>query len=372
MPNGTKDNSGAAAQPACGGGPRSVTTPPSSTALNRRREKGCTQTEAAAGAISDLDDGFFSTAPIRRRERFCPRRTAAADATPDLDDDLPGTAQSRRRVRRGTRTDAAPKAIPDPDDRFSSTAPYWRRERGSHHSPPPHLSPIPPHPPPPQHSHPLPSLPAFHSTPLPPHSPPIPRRHNPRGRSCTPGFPGDRFFSPGGTGGLHPRYTRSYIHAAHHARPIYTPPTRPPSCPVVHRLRRAPPSIVTDAGDAIGAATMGRSHIPLSRRQQPHAAGSFLSARWLIGQDQSPLGVATEWDVDCPPDVAHSSWASSFHLPSLTFPLLPTSSVPTFHSPPSRLAHTPTIHDTHTHIHTHVSASMRGQAMLDPGPMDNI
>ena len=80
MPNGTKDNSGAAAQPACGGGPRSVTTPPSSTALNRRREKGCTQTEAAAGAISDLDDGFFSTAPIRRRERFCPRRTAAAVA----------------------------------------------------------------------------------------------------------------------------------------------------------------------------------------------------------------------------------------------------------------------------------------------------
>ena len=84
------------------------------------------------------------------------------------------------------------------------------------------------------------TIPPSHTPSLPPsrylvhlHIPPplhstfIPRRHNPRGRSCTPGFPGDRFFSLGGTGGLHPRHTPSYIHAAHHSRSLYTPPTRP-------------------------------------------------------------------------------------------------------------------------------------------------
>ena len=351
MPNGTKDNSGAAAQPACGGGPRSATTPPSSTALNRRREKGCTQTEAAAGAISDLDDGFFSTAPIRRRERFCPRRTAAADATPDLDDDLPGTAQSRRRVRRGTRTDAAPKAIPDPDDRFSSTAPYWRRERGSHHSPPPHLSPIPPHPPPPQHSHPLPSLPAFHSTPLPPHSPPIPRRHNPRGRSCTPGFPGDRFFSLGGTGGLHPRYTRSYIHAAHHSRSLYTPPTRPlmTGCPQAetgtsvycHRRRRrhrcrhdgavahpAQPPAATPRCRILPISSLADRTGPEPARCR-NRVGRGLSA----GRSPFKLGLLV------PPPFPHSP-----PPPHLLRSNIPPSPLPT---------RTHTHHTRHTHTHTH-------------------
>ena len=55
------------------------------------------------------------------------------------------------------------------------------------------------------------------------------RRHTPRGRSCTPGFPGDRFSSLGGNGALHPRYTRLYTHAAHHSCSHYTPPTRLPS-----------------------------------------------------------------------------------------------------------------------------------------------
>jgi hypothetical protein len=80
-------------------------------------------------------------------------------------------------------------------------------------------------------THILPSPPRPSGPPLPPHpshSPPIPHHHTPRGRSCTPGFPGDRFSSLGGTGGLHPRYTRPYIHSAHHSRPPYTPPTRPP------------------------------------------------------------------------------------------------------------------------------------------------
>ena len=101
---------------------------------------------------------------------------------------------------------------------------------------------------------------------------------------------------------------------------------------------------------------MGRSHIPLSRRQQPHAAGSFLSARWLIGQDQSPLGVATEWDVDCPPDVAHSSWASSFHLPSLTPPSPPPPSQQSTLPPPDSHTHPP--YTTHTHTYTHTRAPL--------------
>ena len=234
------------------------------------------------------------------------------------------------------------------------------------HFSPPHT----PHPPP-THTpwHP----PAPPGPPLPPHpshSPLIPHYHTPRGRSCTPGFPGDRFSSLGGTGGLHPRYTRSYIHAAHHSRSLYTPPTRPfmTGCPQA------------ETGTSVYCHRRRRRHRcchdgAVAHLAQPPAATPRCRilpiSSWLIGQDQSPLGVATEWDVDCPLDVAHSSWASSFHLPPLT-PPLPTSSIPTFHSPPSRLTHTLTIHDTHTHIHTHVSASMRGQAMLDPGPMGNI
>jgi hypothetical protein len=87
-----------------------------------------------------------------------------------------------------------------------------RRRRSPTHTFP--HSPLPPAPPPP---------------PLPSHSAPIPHRHTPRGRSCTPGFPGDRFSSLGGTGGLHSRYTRTYIHAAHHSRPpLHAPYTPPP------------------------------------------------------------------------------------------------------------------------------------------------
>jgi hypothetical protein len=61
-------------------------------------------------------------------------------------------------------------------------------------------------------------------------------------------------------------------------RPLHDPP---PPCPVVHRLRRAPPTIPKDGGDAIGAATMGLSHISLSCQQHSHAAGTSLTACWL-------------------------------------------------------------------------------------------
>jgi hypothetical protein len=78
----------------------------------------------------------------------------------------------------------------------------------------------------PTHTFPHSPLPASPPPPLLSHSPPIPHRHTvtPRGRSYTPGFPGDRFSSLGGTGGLHSRYTRTYIHAAH---TIHVPPYSP-------------------------------------------------------------------------------------------------------------------------------------------------
>ena len=50
---------------------------------------------------------------------------------------------------------------------------------------------------------------------------------------------------------------------------------------------------------------MGQSHIPLSYRQQLHAAGTSLSARRPTGQAKSPLGLAAERDVDYTPDIAH-------------------------------------------------------------------
>jgi hypothetical protein len=100
------------------------------------------------------------------------------------------------------------------------------------------------------------------------------------------------------------------LHAPLHVRLPVSTPTPLPGC-----LRRAPPFIVTqagtDAGDAIRTALiMWQSHMSLSCQQQLHASGSFLSARWLIGQAKSPLGVAAEWDMLCPLDIGHSCWAS--------------------------------------------------------------
>jgi hypothetical protein len=45
------------------------------------------------------------------------------------------------------------------------------------------------------------------------------------------------------------------------------------------------------------AAMMGLSHITLSCRQQLHAAGNSLTARWLTGQAKGPFGIAAERDV---------------------------------------------------------------------------
>ena len=200
-----------------------------STAICCWREGRWTRTEAAAGAFSDPDDDFPSTASCCWREGCRTRTEAAAGAISDLDDDFPSTASCWWREGCWTRTEAAAGAISDLDDDFSNTAACRWRELRPNHSPPPHSPTYTP--PPPSHTHtssPLPPRPpTTHTTLLSPHSPPIARRHTPRGRSCTPGFPGDRFSSLGGTGGLHPRYTPSYIHAAHHSHYPYTPPTRP-------------------------------------------------------------------------------------------------------------------------------------------------
>jgi hypothetical protein len=67
------------------------------------------------------------------------------------------------------------------------------------------------------HSPPSYTTPRYHTT---PRYPPWPELH--------PGFPGDRFSSLGGTGGLHPRYTRTYTHAAHNTHVPYTRPHTPP------------------------------------------------------------------------------------------------------------------------------------------------
>ena len=60
--------------------------------------------------------------------------------------------------------------------------------------------------------------------------------------------------------------------------------------PVVHWLRWVPTSIVTGAGsDAVGAAAMGRSHIPFSHPLHCHAAGASLLDRWPTGLARLPL-----------------------------------------------------------------------------------
>jgi hypothetical protein len=113
-----------------------------------------------------------------------------------------------------------------------------------------HLSPhTPTQPPPPTHTHPpthpidpqslTPNL--THLT-LHPYHVAIP----PGAGAVPQGFLVTGFPSWGGTGGLHPRYTRSYTHAAHHSHTPYTSPTRlngsPPAvtgtCVFRHRRRR--------------------------------------------------------------------------------------------------------------------------------------
>jgi len=117
-------------------------------------------------------------------------------------------------------------------------------------------------------------------------------------------------------------------------------------------------SIAKDGGDAIGAATMGLSHISLSRRQHSHAAGTYLTACWLTGQTKSPLGIFTNWDVDCSPDLAHSCWASLLSPPFPAHTNFALSHLP----PCSRPLHThlQTHHtpDTPSHTHTLTHASL--------------
>jgi hypothetical protein len=219
MPGGAKNQH--AAQPAPGSCLRPDAKPPG-TASSRRWERSSTRKEDAVNAMGVLALDGSKSFPRQRRELRPKRTSTGVGSISDLDNGLISTAPNRRRERRPTRTEAAAVSISDQDDDIISTAPSRRRERHSTHTSPSHT----PH----THTHPThPPLPP--GPPLPPHpshSPPILHHHTPRGRSCTPGFPGDRFSSLGGIGGLHPRYTSPYIHAAHHSRPPYTPPTRPP------------------------------------------------------------------------------------------------------------------------------------------------
>jgi len=201
------------------------------------------------------------------------------------------------------------------------------------------------------------TIPPFHIPP-PLHSAPIPRRHNPRGRSYTPGFPGDRFFSLGGTGGLHPRYTRSYIHAAHHSRSLYTPPTRPPmtGCPQAetgtsvycHRRRRrhrcrhdgavahpAQPPAATPRCRILPISTSADRTGPEPTRCH-NRVGRGLSA----GRSPFTLGLIVPPPPPSPPLP---------HLPHPNKPLSPlTTHTPTHYTP----------HHRHTHTHTHASARL--------------
>jgi hypothetical protein len=310
-----------AAQPA----PGDAQTDATSRTTSRRKTLDRPHTEATAGTDSDLDqctttaeapwDDGTGSAPGWRRTQCQIRMHGAAGLTIAWKC-CTGAAPDRWRTRcLGWREAEAGTASDLADDRSESAL---CRKRA-------HIS---------STSRPLSLFP-----PYPSHSPPIPLRHTPRGRRCTLGFPGDRFFSLGGTGGIHPLYTPSYIHSLHHSRSL----TRPPTRPAVHRLRRAPTSIGTDVGDAIGAATMGPSHPSFNHQQQRHAAGLSLSARWLTRQ-ASPLGVAAERDVDCP----------DTSLPP------PPSPSPTFVSifTDTSLAPIHTTHTrTHTHIHTHTCLS---------------
>ena len=93
---------------------------------------------------------------------------------------------------------------------------------------------------------------------------------------------------------------------------------------------------------------------------------------------REPSCVAAVRDVDCPPDLAHSRWASSFPLPPS--PLSQTS----FHTHTQHLhfphhiqhasphtlhtLHVPHTHPARIHTHTRTRAPLRGPAMLDPRP----
>ena len=94
---------------------------------------------------------------------------------------------------------------------------------------------------------------------------------------------------------------------------------------------------------------MGLLHTSLSQRQQPHAAGTSLPARWQTGQDKSLLGAAERvGQVDCLDSTPPS--------PS---PPLPQ---PFPHTPPPTLPHTqpgPTCTPTYTHSPTHTQARAR-------------
>jgi len=144
----------------------------------RWREQSLLWTNTISGAASALDLGL-STASGKLREQG-PCRTTDAAVITDLDLGL-GTVPGRSREQRLMRTEAGAGVNADPGADYISTAPSRRRWRI--------LTTL--------HPHPLTLTFPPHS----PHSPSIPRRHTPRGRSCTLGFPGDRFSSLGGTGG---------------------------------------------------------------------------------------------------------------------------------------------------------------------------
>jgi hypothetical protein len=86
------------------------------------------------------------------------------------------------------------------------------------------------------------------------------------------------------------------------------------------------------------------------------------AARWLTGQTKSPLGISIKRDVDCPPDLANSCWASLLSPPS---PPPPFPSPYQLHPvPPSSLLTTPphaptdTPHSRHALTHTHAHARL--------------
>ena len=363
MPGGAKNQH--AAQPAPGSCLRPDAKPPG-TASSRRWERSSTRKEDAVNAMGVLALDGSKSFPRQRRELRPKRTSTGVGSISDLDNGLISTAPNRRRERRPTRTEAAAVSISDQDDDIISTAPSRRRERHSTHTSPshtPHTHTHPTHPPvPPLASRsPAPSPPLSLSTHTTPPYPPWPELY--------PRVSWRQVFLPGGHRGL-----TSTLHKPLHPRctpftsPLHAPYTPSPQCPVVHRLRRAPPTIPKAGGDAIGAATMGLSHISLSCRQQLHAAGTSLTARWLTGQAESPLGVTAERDVDCPLDLAHSCWASLLPpplpspspLPSPPHPPHPpTPAHPNFTPPPPPTTiplhaltctpHSRTLPYTHTH-----------------------